>query len=85
VNNSGSGTWKKTHLSVSITFNFDVTLTMNAVGATFTSTTTQNVGGSPYSITDSASFTSANVTVTQKFVRTAGGPCEANYSMTLTR
>jgi hypothetical protein len=85
VNTAGTGTWRKTHISAATTFNFNVTMMSYSAGARFTSTTSQNVGGSQFSITDDADFTGNTVAVIQRFVRTSGTSCEVLYTMTLTR
>lgn len=87
VNASGIGTWRKTHLSVGITFDFDVSLVMNASGATFSATKMQTFGGLPFRITDNATLSRASLVLRQRFEGLVNNVvvCETEMTMTLTR
>lgn len=87
VNGNGTGTWRKTHLSVGVIFDYDVSLVMNATGATFTATKMQTVNGLPFRITDNGSFTQATLVLRQRFEGIVNNVvvCEAELTMTLTR
>jgi hypothetical protein len=86
VNGQAVGTWSKTHTSAGVTFNFNVTLTVNGSQATFQATTVQNVGSSSYTITDTAAqITGNSMTLTQRFERNGTPACTVIYLMTLTK
>jgi hypothetical protein len=85
VDTTGKGTWQKTHTNTGVTFNFNVTLTLNGSTATFTAQTTQLVGSQNYQVTDTVSISGATLSITQMFVSMSATICTVQYTGQLTK
>jgi hypothetical protein len=85
VDSDGRGTWQKTHLNAGVTFNFNIVLTVNGQSsASFTASTTQQVGSRTYAVTDSVTISGNTITITQTFEATTNA-CTVRYTGQLTK
>ncbi len=78
----GTGTWVLTHLGAGVTFTENVTGTITgATTASFSGSTTQTIGGQPFSVTDSGTISGNNLTDTQTLTRQGSAPCTTQYNI----
>ncbi len=85
VDSNGRGTWQKTHLNAGVTFNFNIVLNVTGpTSASFTASTTQQVGSRVYSVTDSVTISGNTITITQTFEATTN-PCTVRYTGQLSK
>jgi hypothetical protein len=86
VDANGRGTWQKTHVGPNVTFNFNITLSSTGSGtASFSASTSQQVGSRTFSINDVAAISGTVMTITQTFTSTSGQACTVRYTGQLSR